>query len=219
VSRDGSLVYGSKYLGKRPAAVNWESFSESFVEEMETVHLHSLPFPAPSPVERFLVDHRYGPTCMIPFRPIKSLPYPEIAPDQSSPAVDRLFAQLAESQRRLLAAKAQLRPTRSRFRARHGDPGLPAVPLQRFVDPVIDPIPVDQRTDLVHELARNIAAFDQATAETSDPDLDLWLRRTVRTSANVASGVRRSLRPVTAAVRANGRPRARGQAAGRGGRD
>lgn len=216
VRRDGELVYGSKYLGKHPAAVNWESFSASFVEEMETVHLHSRPFPAPSPVERFLVDHRYGPTCMIPFRPIKSLPYPEIAPDQSSPAVDRLFAQLAESQRRLLAAKARLRPTRSRFRARHGDPGLPAVPLQRFVDPVIDPIPVDQRTDLVHELSRNIAAFDQATAEISDPDLGLWLRRTVRTSANVASGVRRSLRPVAATLAGDGR-RAGPKPAGRRG--
>jgi LicD family len=211
VRENGSLVYRSKDLGKRPGAVNWEAFPESFVEEMETVHLYSHPFPAPSPVERFLVDHRYGATWMIPFRPIKGLFNPEIAPDQSSPAVEHLFSQLAESQQRLLAAKARLRPTRSRFRARHIDPGLPAVPLQRFVDRVIEPIPADQRTELVYELGRNIAALDQATAELADPDLELWLRRTVRTSANLATGLRRSVRPLVGAFRGNGRRPAPGR--------
>lgn len=205
--RDGTLVYPSRDAEERGGRL--DAFPESFVEEMETVYLYSHPFPAPSPVGQFLVDYRYGPTFMIPSRPIKDLPYPEIAADDVSPAVEQLLYQLTESQRRLQAAKARLRPTRSKFRARYGDPGLPAVPLQRFVDRVLQPIPIAQRTAVVHELGLTIGALDQATAEIVNPGLALWLRRIARTNANLATGLRRSTRTHAQALRRAARRLAR----------
>jgi hypothetical protein len=50
------------------------------------------------------------------------------------------------------------------------------------------------------------------TAEIADPDLELWLRRTVRTSANLATGLRRSVRPLVGGLRANGGQPPRGGA-------
>lgn len=195
---DGLAVYGESH--KRGEGRRW-SFPERFIENVETVHLGAHPFPAPSPVVPFLVEHRFGPTYMIPFNPIKGVPYPDIDDEGRSPAIQHLLRQLFDSQQRLLEAKRRLRPTRSRFRVRHGDPGLPAVPLRRFVERALKPIPEHQRTPLVHELSFLVAALDQATAEIVDPDLALWLHRVARTNANLRSGLRQSTRTRSRALR------------------
>jgi hypothetical protein len=57
---DGWLGYGDP---------PW-SFPRSYVEQFDDVRLYGKAFPAPSPVHRFLNEHRYGPGYMTPRRPI-----------------------------------------------------------------------------------------------------------------------------------------------------
>jgi len=188
--RRGAMVhYPTKDPTRRPEVKHQEAFPASFVENFETVHLYDRPFPAPSPVVPFLVDHRYGPTWKIPLRRIAGIPYPNLNGNDLSPTVEALLHRLSDSQRRLLVAKAQLRPTRSKFRSRHADPGLPSTARQDFLDNILGPIPAYHRTGLVQELGETIAALEQATAETDNPGVDLWLRRTVRTARNLAAGI------------------------------
>lgn len=200
--RRGAMVhYPTKDPTKRPEVEHQEAFPASFVETFETVHLYDRPFPAPSPVVPFLVNHRYGPAWKIPLRHIKGITYPDLNGEELSPTVERLLQRLSESQDRLLVAKAGLRPTRSIFWSRHGDPGLPTLPKSDILDTVLAAILADQRNGVVHELAVTIAAFDQAGSEIETPDLGLWLERITRTAVNVAVGMRLETQRVTRRLR------------------
>jgi len=201
--RGATVHYGTKINYQR-------TFPASFVDHLETVHLYARPFPAPSPVVPFLVHHRYGPTWNIPLRRIEGIPYPDLNGTVPSPTLERLLIRMSNSQRRLLAAKARLHPTRSKFWSRYGDPGLPTMPRSDFVGDVLEAIPPDQRNAVVEEFGVTVAALEQATAEIENPDMDLRLWRTARTASSVAGGIshetRRRVRAMRRRIRRYGGP-------------
>jgi len=71
---------------------NW-FFPAHFLEKLATVTLYERPFPAPSPLHDFLVNHRYGPSYQIPVRTFGDLPY-LFAPEEYTPAVATLLQEL-----------------------------------------------------------------------------------------------------------------------------
>jgi hypothetical protein len=73
------------------------SFPAAFVEQLTEVELHGTWFPAPSPVDVLLDEHRYGPDWRTPVRPIVSLATrPVVASEQMTDEARELLPLLGE---------------------------------------------------------------------------------------------------------------------------
>lgn len=73
------------------------SFPVSFVEHLTDVRLDGLSFPAPSPVDRLLAEHRYGADWRTPTRPIVSLGSRQVtASAEMTAAAHELLPRIAE---------------------------------------------------------------------------------------------------------------------------
>jgi hypothetical protein len=107
---DGRLSSDEPGTYDWPGRHNQTAFPPSYLEDMQPVELYGKPYPAPSPVHDFLVDHRYGADYMTPARAIESVWLcPEIGPEDMTPAVKTLLASLAEKDARLAELKFRSR--------------------------------------------------------------------------------------------------------------
>jgi LicD family len=177
-----------------PGRHNRTAFPASYLEDMEPVWLCGKQYPAPSPVDDFLVDHRYGPDYMTPARPVGSVWLcPEIEPEEMSASVKRLLSSLAEKDARLARLKFRsrlrlLRPWRAWCNA-----GLPLSPPARYVEQALAGVPAPERTEVVEQLAYSVAAFDHAIEEFEQPPPLMTMRRFYRRAARGAQMVRARL--------------------------
>jgi LicD family protein len=155
------------------------SFARSYVQDLESVSLNGMRLPAPSPVHRFLAGHRYGPDYMVPTRPILSTwLYPSIGPDQMTPKVKDMLAEIAEKDRRLAELNTRSRFSRTRLGSRWQQAGLP-------------PAQTEGGGDTVEQLARSTAWLDLAIKEIEKPGLGTRMRRARRRLAAAAGLLRR----------------------------
>jgi len=177
------------------------SFPSSYLERLETVELYGRPYPAPSPVHRFLVEHRFRPDYMTPRRGVLKVGlYPDLRPEELTPLVEELFDRLAERERRLLQAHGRLRLGHVGSWRRWIHAGLPRSPSARFLQETEASLPEGERTAAVDHLVRSIALLDQALQELGRPTPAVRARRVWRRALRVREAVaaRRAGRPTPA---------------------
>jgi hypothetical protein len=91
------LVSDESPLDLWPGMHDRTSFPARFVEQFAEVRLNGRAFPAPSPADRLLTEHRYGPDWRTPTRPIVSLATRQIVPSTEMTAAAReLLPRIAE---------------------------------------------------------------------------------------------------------------------------
>jgi hypothetical protein len=91
------LVSDESPIDLWPGMHDRTAFPASFVERLTEVWLDGRPFPAPSPVDRLLAEHRYGPDWRTPTRPIVSLGSRQvIASAEMTAAARELLPRIAE---------------------------------------------------------------------------------------------------------------------------
>ncbi len=177
-----------------PGVSGHSSFARDYLEELEFVSLYNLTFPAPSPVHKFLADHRYGPDYMVPTRPIISVRlYPDIRPEEMTPEIKDMLAAIADKDRRLAALN-----TRSRFSGtrlwtrwrRSALPFVPAAPPQSSASGA----PTEGGDETVAELRRSLAWLDLAIDEIANPSFATRMRRARRRLVRSAQVARRAVR-------------------------
>ena len=95
--QDGLLTYRESDFMIWPGMHDRTAFPPAYLDRLERVSLHGREFWAPSPVDRFLSEHRYGPDYMTPVRPVTAcgLGLP-IEPDKLTPAAKELLPILRE---------------------------------------------------------------------------------------------------------------------------
>ena len=174
-----------------PGMYDKESFPVAYVAPPQPVRLHGTTFPAPSPADRFLVEHRFGPDYMTPTRPVRSSRlYPNMRPDQLTPAAERLLD-------RLVVAEARLRELQTRSRLSQAglwrdwiEMGMPLAPAPRLVEEVAATVPLDERTPTVEQLTASIAWVEDATGELQRRSPTLFLRRAGRRAVRLGRRLR-----------------------------
>jgi hypothetical protein len=171
------------------------SFPRRYVERLEPATLYGRPYPAPAPVDEFLIDHRYGPDYMIPARPIMSVwLYPELGPHDMTPTVKRMLGSIADTDRRLAELNYRSRLSRTRAWQAWRDAALPLAPPQRYLDRARDAIPAADRRDAIDRLVYSIASLDHAIDELENPGLASPLRRAGRRAVRAKEAVVGKLR-------------------------
>lgn len=166
------------------------SFSRAYVERLEPVELYGKPYPAPAPHHEFLVAHRYGPDYMVPIRNVMSVwLYPDLGPDDMTPTVKRLLAELAEKDRRLAELNYRSRLGRLRAWQAWRNAGLPLSPPTEYLQAVEEGIPDRERTRAVEHLVYAIAALDHAIAELEARRPSTPLRRLYRRAVRAGQAV------------------------------
>jgi hypothetical protein len=86
-----------------PGMTGRDAFPSSFIESLESVVLEGIDLPAPSQVNRFLAEHRYGPGFRTPIRALNNAGwYPKILPAELTPALFSLFQSVERTETQLL---------------------------------------------------------------------------------------------------------------------
>lgn len=177
-----------------PGNYGHSSFARDYLEELESVSLYDLRLPAPSPVHKFLADHRYGPDYMVPTRPIMSVRlYPDIGPEEMTPEIKGMLAAIAEKDRRLAGLNTRSRFSGTRLWTRWRRSALPFVPA----DPPqssASGAPTEGRDETMAELRRSLAWLDLAIDEIVNPSLATRMRRARRRLVRTAQLARRAVR-------------------------
>lgn len=167
--------------GRDWPGVRSRSFSKSFIDNMETVDLYDRPFPAPSPLHEFLVDHRYGADYIVPTRAVESVwLYPHLAPHEMTPTVKRLLALLAEKDHRLAELNLRSRFSRTLAWRLWRNAGRPLAPSPAHIQAAREGIPPAEMSEKVEQLVYAVAALDHAIDELEHPRLTDPARRTYR---------------------------------------
>jgi hypothetical protein len=179
-----------------PGMYGAESFPRSYIERLEEVRLGGKPFPAPSPVHRFLAEHRYGPGYMTPIRPVLELERcPPITPEQFAPTVASLLERLADAEARLGEIRTRSRLSQLRVWRRLVEAGRPRETDPRFVQAVASIVPPGEWTPTLEALVNRVADVEQAEYELGHGGVKLRLarmgRRVVRAIHKARSGLNR----------------------------
>jgi hypothetical protein len=194
-----------------PGEIEWlgmgdhQSFPRGFIDKLQDVRLYGERFPAPSPVDRFLAEHRYGPDYMRPGRTMTSIDLPAFGPMELTPAVRGLLSFGVERNDRRLDLEAGSRLARLYVFREWLAPGLPDAPEAPCVEKVARRVPSAERTPAVEELICSVAAIEQAIEEIERPTMRSRGARTRRRLRAVARGARRELLPPHQNVEAEGR--------------
>lgn len=178
VERDGRLESDDSF-DEWPGMRGTSAFPRRFVDSLTTVRLHGREFPAPAPVDEFLVQHRYGPGYLTPRRGTTTFHLrPDIGLDELSPAVQDALDRVARQEERLV----QLLNRSALARRRPGwlwqVSGLPVEPApERLAElrvsvPGAGPGP--------ESILRSLAVLDEAVDELEHPRARFALRRTHR---------------------------------------
>lgn len=142
------------------------NFPRRCLDAPEWVTLHGKRFPAPSPVGRFLADHRFGRDYMTPRRRVRRGLYPNFGQDEMTPVAAELLDRIAERQEYLYSRWPQ--KVDSTWR-RWTNPGLPPAPAPQFVEAVRHEVPAGERSDVVEQLIESLALVEHAIAEIDGP--------------------------------------------------
>jgi hypothetical protein len=179
-----------------PGMYGAESFPCSYIERLEEVRLEGKAFPAPSPVHRFLAEHRYGPGYMTPTRPVLDLEQcPPITPEQLAPTVENLLRRLADAEARLDEVRTRSRLSELRHWRRLVEAGRPRGTDPRFVQAVASTVPPAEWTPTLEALVNSVAFLEQAEYERRRGGAKVRLarmgRRVVRATQMARSGSNR----------------------------
>lgn len=165
-----------------PGMASRVSFPQRFISPLGEVALNGRSFPAPTCVEEFLREHRYGPDWATPAPPIKSQKYYPSSFDISeiTPEIESLIERIAADEQRL----AQLARGSVRSHRRTVElwvkAGLPTLPDARRVETVLAQGSEGAPTTTVKDFAKSVALLEQAIEEFEHPSASLALRRVGR---------------------------------------
>lgn len=176
-----------------PGTPEPDSFPARFLDRLEPALLEGHRFLAPSPVHDFLEQHRYGPDYLVPLRrPVDRSAAASTSPEELTPSVRAIFAELGLQTRRLHSVRSTaLGPARS-LRSSWIDAGRPRRPRRALVAQHLEKVPRAEQGPLAHELARALALVETERQELEGPSPRDRLRRNAR---RVSRLVRRLLRP------------------------
>ncbi len=184
--RGGRLVSDESPLDLWPGMHDRTSFPAAYLDRLTEVRLDGRPFPAPTPVNRLLADHRYGTDWRTPTRPIVSLATRQIVPSaEMTGAARELLPRIAE---RDAALRGLMRNGRSRrfpdsravrWYVRAGLPFEPAPNGTAEDDPALG------------RARRSLAWAERAIAEYEHPPRLIGARRLGRRLVRLARQVRR----------------------------
>jgi hypothetical protein len=195
--RNGILWSGFDPEFDWPGLYDRASFPRRYVERLEPVQLYGQPFPAPSPVHDFLVEHRFGPEYMVPMRPVMSAwLYPDLGPDEMTPTVKRLIAELADKDRRLAELNYRSRLGRMYAWQTWRKAGLPLAPSAGRLRSRGEDIPEGERTEAVEQLVYAAASLDDAIEELERRSPSMPVRRLYRRLVRGGRAIRARLRGI-----------------------
>jgi len=162
-------------------------FPERFITPLGEVSLNGRRVPAPTPVEEFLREHRYGPGWATPAPPMKSMRYyPSFDIAETTPEIDGLIARIAADEQRLSQVASESRRLQGRGPELWVKSGLPISADARRIDAMLAQSPGDSPTATVRGLARSVAVLEQAIEEFEHPSASLAIRRAGRRIRRVA---------------------------------
>ena len=170
-----------------------QSFPRAFIERLDDVLLYGERFPAPSPVDRFLAEHRYGCDYMRPGRTMSSVELPTLRPQELTPAVRNLLSFGVQREDRLLDLEAGGRLSRFYVFREWLAPGLPGAPEASCVEKVARRVPPGERSPAVKELINSVAAIEHAIEELERPTAVSRVARAGRRLRAVGVAARREL--------------------------
>jgi len=152
--------------------VQGHRFPRGYVEKLESIGVGDLVLPAPSPVDRFLTEHRYGPDYMTPARPILRVWLcPEISPEAITPRIKEMLAEISEKDHRLSDLSTRGRWAATRPARLWRAESTPLSPPRAATARLLVDVPAAERDETVAQLAGSIAWLDRAIAETERPTL------------------------------------------------
>ncbi len=186
---DGLLSYVGPPGWDWPGSAGTEAFPPSYLDPMTTVWLEGEPFPAPSPTEPFLADHRYGSGWREPRRPVR-VPgrAPAIGPDEMTEQVSCLIAAMVEAEEMLDSKTAGHLLGHTEGWRRWVDSGTPLHAAPAILA-TLEAQHGSPDSELVRQLLETIAILHEGLAEQSHPTAMTLVRRNRRRLIRV---VRRS---------------------------
>jgi hypothetical protein len=154
-----------------PGTQTLKDFPASFIDSLEEVTLEGEPFPAPSPLETFLVEHRYGPSFRVPMRPPTRRVHmlPELAPAEVTPAIEGLLQEIGRTERTLSALSFGRRGLNSPLWERWVDAGVPLRPRVQHVADRRAGLPAADRGPASDRLLELLDLLEQAVEERRHP--------------------------------------------------
>jgi LicD family len=157
-------------------------FPERFILPLGEVALNGHSFPAPTSVEEFLREHRYGPGWETPAPPVKSVKYYPSSFDiaETTPEIEGLFERIAADEQRMAQVASESHRLHSRAGELWAKSGLPISPDPRRVDAVLAQSTGDSPTSTVEGFARSVALLEQAIEEFEHPSASIAIRRAGR---------------------------------------
>jgi hypothetical protein len=178
--RDGRLTFPEWPGWEWPGNAGKGSFPPTYLDSMTTAWLAEEPFPAPSPVETFLAEHRYGPLWRTPVRPMYFGRAPTLGPEEMTDQVRDLIETLVGVHERLDALTAHHLLGHTENWRRWVDAGAPRHPDSAIVDTLVKihgaPTSAVAR-DLIEQLAVLCQALDEQSAPTPSTVARAYRRR------------------------------------------
>lgn len=189
-ARDGMLLPVEGTDDAWPGMASRLAFPERFIAPLGEVSLHGRRFPAPSPADEFLRDHRYGSGYATPGpRVISGKLYPSFDITVTTPEIERLIERIAAGERRLGQLRSESRWSHSRAVELWQKSGLPTSPDPGRVSAVLAQSGGDRPTATIEGFARSVALVEQAIAEQEHGSAGLPFRRAERRMRRIAEVV------------------------------
>ncbi len=185
-----------------PQGVDWpgmkdrDDFPVGFVDHLEPVVLEGRELMAPSPVERFLVEHRYGPDFRVPLRPvIERELYPDSSPEELTPLLLDLFQAIGRTESELLSLEQRWmrRLAPLSISKRWARSGRPEVADREHLERARGQWSPEDGNELVEQTFDVLARLEQAVDEVARPSSRTRLRRAARRARKLARHGRRLL--------------------------
>jgi len=192
--RDALLMRDGVASCEWPGSAGTESFPPSYLESMTSVRLCGEPFPAPSPVEQFLADHRYGTGWRQPTRPVR-VPgrAPAIGPEEMNEQVGGLVEALVEAEEAMDAVTADHRLGHTEGWRRWVDAGTPLrSDLSRVA--LLEAQHGAPGSDVARQLLATLAITVEGLDEVSHPTVSTAVRRNRRRLERLGRRAQRLIR-------------------------
>ena len=177
---NGERLLPDAPLDEWPGMGGRAGFPRSYLETTGTVVLYGREFPAPSPVDRFLVEHRYGPDYLTPRPQAWFMVYPDVPPDELSSGVEDLLERVTEADARLLELLAGERLARLRPMWIWAATGLPLAPPRARVETLRGALGEGAATPTVDAVLQSLALLEHAVEELEGRPRGLVLRHAYR---------------------------------------
>jgi LicD family len=183
-AREGDRMQPVRDFDEWPGNAGRSSFPSAYLDEPERLALHGRELPAPSPVDRFLVEHRYGPDYLTPRRQPWFQVYPNLSEEELTPGARELVDRIATADGRLL--ELLHRPGRSRAAWLWSVSGLPLRPDGGRVEALRSGREARPSPALDH-LYGSMALLEQSIDELEHPRKSLVARRLGRRAVRAAA--------------------------------